>query len=394
MLGGIFMKEVRFGIVGMGVQGSLYANILTGVSLPYMPQIKKPKECVLTAVSSRSEKAKEFASHLPDVTYFSDWKEMIDSDLCDAIIITVPHFIHHEVAIYALRAGKHVLCEKPLDIRVSDIRDVARVKNEAGDLAFGVIFNQRTNAIFRQIKDIISSKVLGEIRRSNWIINSCWRPDSYYKSNDWRGTWHGEGGGITVNQVPHQLDLWLSLCGEPTHVYSVNRYGCHRNISVENDITVTAEYPNGATGVFIASTHDPLGTDRLEIDFNKGKIVVENSSHATIYRFKETEEEWNKTLSFHELLVKRQTPDALYTTEELTLSPSYGTDYVQIFENFAAHILRNEPLIATLADGLKEVELANSIQLSGWKKEAVDHPCSEDEFNEWLDKVSESEKDR
>lgn len=385
------MNEVRLGIVGMGVQGSLYANILTGTPLPYMPPIKKPEGCVLTAVSSRSEKAKEFASHLPDVAYFNDWKEMIDSDLCDAIIITVPHFIHHEIAIYALRAGKHVLCEKPMDIRASDVHEVARVKNEAGDLAFGIIFNQRTNAVFRKLREIISSGELGEMRRSNWICNNWWRPDSYYQSNGWRGTWTGEGGGITVNQVPHQLDLWLSLCGEPNRIYSVNRLGCHRDISVENDITVTAEYPNGATGVFVACTHDPLGTDRLEINFNKGKIVVENSNSATVYRFKETEETWNKNLSFRDLYMKRQTPNELYDVEELTLTPSYGTEYVEIFENFAAHILHEEPLIATLADGLKEVELANSIQLSGWKKEAVPNPCSREEYNTYLEKMMKEE---
>lgn len=386
------MKEIRLGIVGMGVQGSLYANILTGASIPYMPPIKQPERCVLTAVSSRSEKAKEFASHLPNVTYFNDWKTMIDSDLCDAIIITVPHFVHHEVAIYALRAGKHVLCDKPLDVRASDVHDISRVKNEAGKLAFGVIFNQRTNRVFRKLKEIIDSGELGNMRRFHWICNNWWRPDSYYKSNSWRGTWVGEGGGITVNQIPHQLDLWLMLCGEPNRIYSVNRYGCHRDITVENDVTITAEYPDGATAVFVACTHDPLGTDRLEINFSKGKVVIENSNHATVYRFKQTEEEWNETLSMRDLMIKRQTPEELYEVEEFTNTPAYGTEYVEIFENFAAHILDGTPLIASLADGLKEVSLANSIQLSGWKKEVVSNPCSTEEYNNWLNKMMETEK--
>lgn len=391
-IGGIFMKEIRFGIIGMGVQGSLYANILTGASIPYMPPIKKPEGCVLTAVSSRSEKAKEFSSHLPNVTYFSDWKELIDSGLCDAIIITVPHFIHHEICIYALRAGVHVLCDKPLDIRASDVHDIVRVKNEADDLAFGIIFNQRTNSVFRKLKEIIASGELGEMRRLNWICNNWWRPDSYYQSNEWRGTWNGEGGGITVNQIPHQLDLWLMLCGEPNRVYSVNRYGCHRDITVENDVTITAEYPNGATAVFVSCTHDPLGTDRLEINFNKGKIVVENSNHATVYRFKQSEEEWNETLSMRDHMMKRQTPEELYDVEEFTHTPTYGTEYVEIFENFVAHILQNEPLIATLEDGLREVELANSIQLSGLKGAAVPNPCSVEEYNNWLNKLMEEEQ--
>ena len=381
------MKEIRFGIVGMGVQGSLYANILTGTPIPHMPPIKRPENCILTAVSSRSKQAEDFAKQLPDVTYFDDWKEMLDSDICDAVIITVPHFLHHEVTIYALERGKHVLCEKPAGIRSSDVSDMLQASDKASELALGILFNQRTNSMFRQLKEIISSGSLGNMRRSNWIINSCWRPDSYYTSNDWRGTWTGEGGGITVNQVPHQLDLWFYLCGEPSCVYSVNRHGCHRDITVENDITVTCEYPNGATGVFVACTHDPLGTDRLELDFDKGKIVVENSNHATIYRFKETEQDWNKTLSFRDLFMMRQNPENLYTTEELTLQPSFGTEYVEIFENFAEHILYKAPLFATIEDGLKEVQLANCIQLSGWKKTPISYPCDVKEYNEWLEKM-------
>ena len=282
------MDKIRFGIVGMGVQGSLYANILTGASIPYMPAIDIPENCVLTAVSSRSEKAREFASHLSNVTFFYDWKEMLSSDLCDAVIITVPHFLHHEIAIYALSKGKHVLCEKPAGVRASDVQKILDAQNTYKGLSIATLFNQRTNPLFCKLKEYISTGEFDELRRVNWICNNWWRPDSYYQSNAWRGTWSGEGGGITVNQIPHQLDLLLMLCGVPSKVYSTNRYGCHRNISVENDVTISLEYPNGATGVFVSCTHDPLGTDRLELDFVKGKIVVENATHATIYRFKQT----------------------------------------------------------------------------------------------------------
>lgn len=384
------MTEIRTGIVGMGVQGSLYANILTGASIPYMPPIKKPEGLLLTAVSSRSRQAKEFASHLEGVTYFSDWKEMIDSDICDAIIITVPHYLHHEVAIYALNAGKHVLCEKPADVRASDVSKILAARDTANasrtdKLALATLFNQRTNPLFRRLRELVESGELSEMRRVNWICNNWWRPDSYYKSNAWRGTWSGEGGGITVNQIPHQLDLLNMLCGAPSRVYSINRYGAHRDITVENDVTITLEYPNGATGVFIACTHDPLGTDRLELDFDKGKIIVENSNHATIYRFLQSEQEWNATLSMRDLMMMRQNPDNLYTTEEIKVNPTYGTEYVDIFENFANHILTGEPLFATMEDGLREVQLANSIQLSGWTGVAVENPSSMGAYDAWLE---------
>ncbi len=387
-----YMTEIRLGIVGMGVQGSLYANILTGASIPYMPPIKKPEGCVLTAVSSRSEQAKEFASHLDGVTYFSDWKEMIDSDLCDAIVITVPHYLHHDVAVYALEAGKHVLCEKPADVRASDVEKMIQAQKKSSNLALATLFNQRTNPLFRRLEELVRSGELGEMRRVNWICNNWWRPDSYYKSNDWRGTWTGEGGGITVNQIPHQLDLLNMLCGAPSRVYSINRYGCHRDITVENDVTITLEYPNGATGVFVACTHDPLGTDRLELNFDKGKIIVENSNQATVYRFHQSEQEWNDTLSMRDLMMMRQNPDNLYSVEEIKANLTYGTEYVDIFENFANHILCGEPLLATMEDGLREVQLANSIQLSGWLGAPVEHPSSAEEYNTWLEKMIESEK--
>ena len=389
------MTEVRIGIVGMGVQGSLYANILTGASIPYMPPIKKPEGLVLTAVSSRSEQAKEFASHLEGVEYFSEWQAMIDSGLCDAIVITVPHYLHHEVTIYALEAGLHVLCEKPADVRASDVEkmlavrdkiNASRIADEASSpLALATLFNQRTNPLFRRLKTLIWTGELGQMRRVNWICNNWWRPDSYYKSNNWRATWTGEGGGITVNQIPHQLDLLNMLCGPASRVYSINRYGCHRDIVVENDVTVSLEYPNGATGVFIACTHDPIGTDRLELDFDKGKIVVENSNHASVYRFHQSEQEWNESLSMRDLMMMRQNPDNLYSVEEINVSTTYGTEYVDIFENFASHILNGEPLFATMEDGLREVQLANSIQLSGWTGMPVDNPSSMGAYDAWLD---------
>lgn len=388
------MNNIRLGIIGMGVQGSLYANILTGASIPYMPQMQKPTGCVLTAVSSRSDSAREFASHLEGVAFFTDWKELIDSDLCDAVVITVPHFLHHEIALYAIAAGKHVLCEKPADVRASDVEKMLEAqKSSKENLALATFFNQRTNKLFATLREWIQKDEFGQLRRANWIMNDWWRPDSYYKSNSWRGTWAGEGGGITVNQIPHQLDLWLSLCGTPTRVYSVNRCGAHRDITVENDVTITVEYPNGATGVFIACTHDPLGTNRLELDFEKGKIVVDGSSHATIYRFLQTESQWNETLSMRDLMMMKQNPDNLYTVEELNVPPSYGQDYIAIFENFANHILNGESLFATMEDGLKEVQLANAIQLSGWLGVPVDFPCDTDTYNKLLqEKIDEETK--
>lgn len=379
------MKKLRYGIVGMGVQGKLYAALLAGQ--PFGGEtFPIPEGCQLTAVSSRSPETAELAKSL-GVAYFADWKEMAASDICDAIIITVPHYLHHEVAIYAMRQGKHVLCEKPADVRASDVKEMLAAQ---GDRALGMMLCMRTKPVFRRLKKIIDSGELGNLRRSNWIINSWWRPDSYYRSNTWRGTWAGEGGGIVVNQLPHQLDLWLDLCGMPEQVYCLATEGAWRDIAVENDVTITVKYPGGATGVLVSCTHDPMGTDRLELDFDKGKILVEGSQKATVYRFLKSEQELNETVAPGGLGQLR--PDELYTLEEFRLEQHFMTAFTEIFENFAAHIHNGTPLIADGEDGLRQVQLANAIQLSGWKNMPVAMPCDDAQYNAGLQAKIDSEK--
>lgn len=377
------MEEIRFGIVGMGVQGSLYAAILAGLPLPQVGALPKPQSCRLTAVSSRSAQTKTKAEAM-GAAWFADWREMIESDVCDAVIITVPHYLHHEVACAALKAGKHVLCEKPAGIRASDVQKMLAAHRESPDRALGMILNQRTNPLFKRLFEIVDSGELGDLRRSNWIINSWWRPDSYYASNAWRGTWRGEGGGVVVNQLPHQLDLWLRLCGMPREVYCLSRNGAWRDVAVETDVTVTARYSGGGSGVLVSCTHDPVGTDRLELDFDKGKIVVENSRQATVYRFKASEQEWNQTVSHMQMAYLSRTSGALYDVEQITADAPFGQAYVEVFENFAQHILAGTPLIADGEAGLRQVQLANAIQLSGWKNAPVPVPCDEGEYDSFL----------
>lgn len=376
------MKDVRFGIIGMGVQGSLYASILTGRQHPGRAPIPQPEGCVLTAISSRSDKTAE-ASEL-GAKWFRDWKELIDSGLCDAVILTVPHFQHHEIAIYALDRGVNVLCEKPAGVRASDVQKMLTAARRS-DAKLGMFLQQRTIPLFRTIKNLVDSGELGQLRRSNWIMNTYWRPDSYYASAAWRGTWKGEGGGMLVNQLPHYLDLWLYLCGTPARVYALNRHGAYRNIAVENDVTVLAEYPDGTTGTFVACAHDPMGTDRLEMDFDKGKIVLEDSCRARIHRFCRSDSQWNESLSpidMHDLLKT----DGHHTTEDIIEGLPYGVRHGELMENFARHIRLGEPLIADGYDGLRQVELANAIQLSGWIREMVENPCDPARFDAELQK--------
>ncbi len=389
------MEHIRFGIIGFGTQGATYCHLLRGTSpIPGLPAREVPANCSLGAIStSNPQKAAAIREQFPGVPVFASWQELLRSGTCDAVIPTVPHFQHHEIAIAAMEAGLHVLSEKPAAIRAWDARAMADAAARTGKI-LGLFYNQRTNSLYRRLKEILDSGELGNIRRSVWIINSWWRPDAYYQQNDWRATWGGEGGGVLVNQAPHQLDLWQWLCGVPTEITAMAINGAHRDIATENDVTVMARYPSGATGVFITCTHDPLGTDRLEIDCDGGKILVEGGKTATILRLKKDgaaiDEGWmNRNISMAQLqqLTQSNGTGGLYETEVLTCQDGWGVQHGKVLANFAAHLLTGTPLLADGTDGLRGVQLANAIQLSGWTGKTVPNPCDEAAYNEALNRL-------
>ena len=383
-------KKIRFGLIGIGAQGGAYAGFLTGrAGFPGMPAPECPPHCALGALCDIDPAKEQMCKEkYPEYPFFKDWKEMVASGTVDAVITTVPHYLHTEIAIYCLEHGMPVLVEKPAGVYAKAVREMNECAAAHPEVPFGIMFNQRTNKLYQRIKEIIASGELGEIRRSNWIINTWWRPDSYYRQSDWRATWGGEGGGVLVNQAPHQLDLWQWICGVPTKVYSKIKYGCHRDIVVDNDVTIVTEYANGATGSFITCTHDACGTDRLEIDLDKGKIVVDDSKTATVYRLNKSEKEMNDTMSMMEVakLTSGNGGGGLFTTETFENTDGWGYQHTTVMENFALHVLEGAPLLAPGSDGINGVTLANSTLLSSWLGREVDNPCDEELFLAELNK--------
>ena len=383
---------LRIGVIGFGTQGKLYAGILSGTAQGNWPLLPRPEGCVLTAVSARNEALRWEIEAIPNVQYFADWRALVASDACDAVVITVPHFAHHEIAVAALGADKHVLCEKPMTIRASDGEAIAAAAEQHPESKLAMMFNQRSNPLLRKIKGIIASGELGTLRNSYYMNNNWWRPDNYYEGNGWRGTWSGEGGGILVNQACHPLDLWIWLCGMPEAVFASCLEGAHRNIAVENDVMVLARYADGSRGVFTTCSHDLMGTDRLELAFDKGKIILEGKSKATVLRYAKTEQDFGEIYDFRTFSgVLAKTPEAVYTKEELTDSSVFADDYVLMFENFARYVQGEEAPIASLSDGLAQVRLANAIQLSGWTGREVQLPCDAPSYDLWLDRKIQEE---
>ena len=372
------MDKVRFGVVGLGNMGSSHSrNLDQGV----VPEIE------LTAVCDIAEERREWAKkNLSDkVEIYADAVEMFEKAPIDAVIIATPHYFHPPLVIEALNHGLHAISEKPAGVYTKQVEEMNAVAAKSNKL-FGIMFNQRTNPVYAKVKELVEEGELGELKRVVWLITDWYRSQSYYDSGSWRATWGGEGGGVLLNQCPHNLDLMQWIVGMPCGVRAFLGYGKCRNIEVENDVTAYLEFPNGATGLFVTSTHETPGTNRLEISGDRGKIVVENNE-IMFYRNRVSEPEFNATWTkgFGK-------PECWKIKVEPPKAPKLVA-HMGIFQNFANAILKGTPLLASGLEGIKGVSLANAMHLSDWTGETVDpNHIDGDLFKKLLDeKIAASE---
>ncbi|MFF1253882.1 Gfo/Idh/MocA family protein [Pseudarthrobacter sp. NPDC058329] len=374
-------RKLRLGIIGLGQQGNAYARFINDGAVRNMD---------IGAICDVDPAKKELAASLyPGVPFFDDYPTMLESGDVDAVVTCVPHYLHPDMAIAALNKDIHALVEKPAGVYTKQVRELNAVAASKPELTFGIIFNQRNNPLYRRLKEIVENGEIGAIRRTNWIITKWWRPQGYYDSSLWRATWGGEGGGVLVNQAPHQLDLWQWICGMPQSVYAKAAFGFRRDIAVEDEVTALVDYGNGATGVFITATHDITGTDRFEILGDQGKIVVENSLTATVTRLAKPELEISNGLSPEEvkgLFSGGFDATAHYTQETISFDSVWGSQHAGVLENFAANALDGTPLLAPGSDGINGVRLANAIHLSSWTGREVPLDFDEDEYLAELNK--------
>ncbi len=352
---------VRLGIIGLGAQGSAYARMISEGLVP---------EMVLGALCDTDPaKAAWAAETHPGVAFHPDHLSMIDSGEVDAVVTCVPHYLHPQYGMDALGRGIHALVEKPAGVYTAQVAELNAFAATKPELTFAIMFNQRNNPLYRRIKEIVDAGEIGAIRHTSWIITTWWRPQGYYDQSAWRATWGGEGGGVLVNQAPHQLDLWQWICGVPTSVYAKCAFGFRRDIAVEDEVSVMVDYGDGATGVFVTATHDLVGTDRFEILGDRGKIVVEGSKTATVTRLDRPERELSDAMTADDvrlLFTGRLKMADHATTETIAFESQWGGQHAGVLANFAANILHGTPLIAPGSDGIHGVRLANAIHLSSW----------------------------
>jgi UDP-N-acetyl-2-amino-2-deoxyglucuronate dehydrogenase len=368
-------KKVRLGIVGLGVQGSVYAGLISDGMVPNLE---------LGAICDGRPATRQLVeSKYSAAAFYDDYLRMLDSGTVDAVVICVPSYLHPEMGIDALQHGVHVLLEKPAGIYTKQVEALNVIAATKPELTFAIMFNQRNNPLYRRIKEIVSSGAIGEIRHTSWIITTWWRPQAYFGQAAWRGTWGGEGGGVLVNQAPHQLDLWLWICGLPRSVYAKVAYGFRRAIAVEDEATAIVDYGQGATGVFITATHDLVGTDRFEILGDSGKIVIENSATATVTRLTKPERELSDGMDREDtakLLSGRLNLSDYSSSEVIESESQWGLQHAGMLENFAANILDDAPLIAPGVEGINSVRLANAIHLSSWTGQEVPFDFNDDDY--------------
>ena len=361
------MDKLHLGIIGVGNIGTGHVENILGGQCP---------DIEITVTADRRESRRAWIhEHLPGVPVFHEGEDLIASGLCEAVLICVPHYQHPPLAISALRHGLHTMVEKPAGVYTQQVREMNAEADRHPELAFGLMYNQRTNCVYRKLKEMIDGGELGTLKRVSWLITDWYRTQMYYDSGAWRATWAGEGGGVLLNQCPHQLDLLQWLCGLPVRVRAFCHEGKWHNIEVEDDVTAYLEYENGATGVFVTTTGDAPGTNRLEITGTRGKVVCEND-RLVFSRLAVDEREWCRTC-----------PEGFKKPEwETAEVPTDGKNpqHAGVLNAFAGRILRGEPMIADGREGIRGLTLSNAMHLSSWLGKPVDIPFDEQLFKDML----------
>jgi len=360
--------EVKIGVIGLGNMGSYHADYLAKGAI---------KGARLAAVCDiDANKLAGFAG--ADVRKFEDSGKMLRSNIIDAVIIATPHYAHTTIGIDAFQNGISVLSEKPISVHKRDCEKMISAHKANRGTVFGAMFQMRTVPICSKVRAMVKNGDLGTIRRINWIVTDWFRSQAYYSSGGWRATWRGEGGGVLMNQCPHNLDLLQWICGMPSKVEAHCAFGKFHDIEVEDDVTAYLEFPGGATGVFVTTTGEAPGTNRFEIAGDMGRLVMEGGK----LRFTRNEVNARKFCK---------------TTREIWATPPVwdvdiavkgsGGRHEDITQNFVDAVKDKTPLFAPGEEGIHSVELANSMLFSSLKGKPVKLPLNGGDFEKKLMKM-------
>ena len=366
-------RKLKLGVIGIGNMGFGHLqNVKNGLC----PHVQVTAVCDIE--KEKLEKAKLL---FPEAACFENAEEMMDSGQVEAVLIAVPHELHPVYAVMAFEKGLHVLTEKPAGVTVSSVRKMNEAAARSGK-KFAIMFNQRTNPLFQKAHELVAGGALGEKKRLVWIVTNWYRTQSYYDSGSWRATWNGEGGGVLLNQAPHNLDLAQWIFGLPKTLNASIGFGRYHHIAVDDDATLYGAYENGASMSFITTTGEAPGTNRLEISGDLGKIVIEDAK-LKFWRLQEKEREFcfTRPEGFY---------NAPYTYEEFTAEEPDG--HPILLEDFALAVLEDRAPMVPGEEGIRSLELINAAYLSTWTNETVPVPADEDRYEALLEIQREEER--
>ncbi len=367
------MNKVKMGVVGIGNMGTSHAKQLM--------EGKVENACLGAVCDVKQERLDWASENLEGVKTYLSFDEMLKDPDIDAVIIATPHYDHPVMGVKAFKAGKHVLVEKPVGVYTKAVRELNQAAAESGKV-FTIMYNQRTNPVYQKVRELIKSGELGQLQRITWVITDWFRTQFYFNSGGWRATWEGEGGGVLLNQCPHNIDLLQWMCGMPKRVRSFCHYGKYHDIEVEDDVTAYMEYENGATGVFITSTGEAPGTNRLEISGDLGRLIVERGDIKFLRNRQGTEEFLRTSDKGFEKPENWECKIPIEGTE---------TAHAGIMQYFTNAILEGAEQISPGEEGINGLTLSNAIHLSSWIGDWVEIPFDEDKYYDMLqDKIKNS----
>lgn len=182
-------KQIRLGVVGLGTQGRFYARL---VSAGQAPSARLVALCSPNPRSSSSQAHQELADEI-GVALFTSYPDLLRSGLVDAVVIVTPHYEHPQMGIEAIRAGIHVLVEKPAGVYTKQARELLAVAAAHPEVSLAMMFNQRANPLHADLKAKTDTGEFGSLRHTSWLLTHWWRPDAYYTSSPWRASWGGRG---------------------------------------------------------------------------------------------------------------------------------------------------------------------------------------------------------
>lgn len=260
-------EKLRFGVLGCGVIGPQHAQAITGL----------PDEAELVAVADTvPERAEKLAATYGCACHGSVADLLARPDL-DAVSICTPSGMHAEHAMDALRAGKHVVVEKPVDVQLGVIDALIEVRRSTG-LKAAVISQHRFDRASRIVHEAVEAGRFGRLTAGAAQVR-WWRSQGYYDSGDWRGTWALDGGGALMNQGIHTLDILQWLMGDITEVCAYTGLLAHERIEVEDVAVGILRFANGALGVLETTTAAYPGlTARIEVHGDRGSAVIDSDA--------------------------------------------------------------------------------------------------------------------